>query len=41
MRTHGTLPFRAMKTYGDPFPETPELKRYVEEWLTRDIRSER
>jgi tetratricopeptide (TPR) repeat protein len=34
------LPFRAMKKYGDPFPETPELKRYVEEWLTREVRSE-
>ena len=31
------LPFRAMKKYGDPFPETPELKRYVEEWLTREV----
>ncbi|MFL6290728.1 MAG: hypothetical protein ACJ759_07520, partial [Thermoanaerobaculia bacterium] len=31
------LPFRAMKAYGEPFPETPELKRYVEEWLTREV----
>ncbi|MEA2558757.1 MAG: hypothetical protein QOH06_261 [Acidobacteriota bacterium] len=31
------LPFRAMKKYGDPFPDTPELKRYVEEWLTREL----
>ena len=34
------LPFRAMKKYGDPFPETPELKKYVEEWLTREVRPE-
>jgi hypothetical protein len=34
------LPFRAMKRYGDPFPETPELKSYVEEWLTREVRPE-
>ncbi|HEX6863369.1 MAG TPA: CRTAC1 family protein, partial [Thermoanaerobaculia bacterium] len=32
------LPFRAMKKYGDPFPDKPELKKYVEEWLTREIR---
>ncbi|HET9228168.1 MAG TPA: FG-GAP-like repeat-containing protein [Thermoanaerobaculia bacterium] len=32
------LPFRSMKRYGDPFPETPGLKRYVEEWLTREVR---
>jgi tetratricopeptide (TPR) repeat protein len=31
------LPFRAMKRYGDAFPDTPELWRYVEEWLTRQI----
>ena len=30
-----------MKKYGDPFPDTPELKRYVEEWLTREVRPER
>jgi tetratricopeptide (TPR) repeat protein len=35
------LPFRAMKRYGDPLPETPELKSYVEEWLTREVRPER
>jgi tetratricopeptide (TPR) repeat protein len=29
------LPFRAMKSYGEPFPETPELREYVERWLTR------
>jgi hypothetical protein len=27
-----------MKKYGDPFPETPGLKRYVEDWLTREVR---
>jgi hypothetical protein len=31
------LPFRDMKRYGEPFPDTPELRRYVEEWLTREI----
>jgi tetratricopeptide (TPR) repeat protein len=31
------LPFRSMKRYGDPLPDTPELRRYVEEWLTREI----
>ncbi|HVG06636.1 MAG TPA: FG-GAP-like repeat-containing protein [Thermoanaerobaculia bacterium] len=34
------LPFRAMKKYGDPFPDTPEMKRYVEEWLTREVRAD-
>lgn len=34
------LPFRGMKQYGDPFPDTPELRRYVEEWLTREVREE-
>jgi hypothetical protein len=34
------LPFRAMKRYGEPFPQTPELKSYVEEWLTREVRPE-
>ncbi len=34
------LPFRAMKTYGEPFPQTPELKSYVEDWLTREVRPE-
>ncbi len=29
------LPFRAMKAYGDPFPDTQEMREYVEEWLTR------
>jgi hypothetical protein len=32
------LPFRGMTKYGDPFPETQELKSYVEEWLTREVR---
>jgi hypothetical protein len=32
------LPFRAMKSYGEPFPDTPELREYVEEWLTRVVR---
>ncbi|HEX3555010.1 MAG TPA: FG-GAP-like repeat-containing protein [Thermoanaerobaculia bacterium] len=31
------LPFRAMQRYGDPFPETPELRDYVERWLTRVV----
>jgi tetratricopeptide (TPR) repeat protein len=31
------LPFRDMKRYGEPLPDTPELRRYVEEWLTREI----
>lgn len=31
------LPFRSMKRYGDPLPDTPEMRRYVEEWLTREI----
>jgi hypothetical protein len=31
------LPFRAMKSYGDPLPGTPELRRYIEEWLTREV----
>jgi hypothetical protein len=29
------LPFRAMKMYGDPFPDTAEMREYVEKWLTR------
>lgn len=39
-QTMEPLPFRTMKTYGDPFPETPELKSYVEDWLTREVRPE-
>jgi tetratricopeptide (TPR) repeat protein len=31
------LPFRAMKKYGDPFPETPEMREYRERWLTRVV----
>jgi len=31
------LPFRAMKRYGEPFPETPELREYRERWLTRVV----
>ncbi len=29
------LPFRDMKAYGEPFPETPEMREYREKWLTR------
>ncbi len=32
------LPFRAMKSYGEPFPDTPRLREYVERWLTRELR---
>jgi tetratricopeptide (TPR) repeat protein len=32
------LPFRGMKQYGEPFPDTPEMRRYREEWLTREVR---
>ncbi|HEX7184880.1 MAG TPA: FG-GAP-like repeat-containing protein [Thermoanaerobaculia bacterium] len=32
------LPFRAMKSYGEPFPEMPELREYVVKWLTRELR---
>lgn len=31
------LPFRAMQRYGESFPDSPELRRYVEEWLTRVV----
>ncbi len=31
------LPFRGMKSYGDPFPETPEMRAYRERWLTRVV----
>ncbi len=34
------LPFRAMKRYGEPFPDTPELRRYRDEWLTRIVGSQ-
>jgi Tfp pilus assembly protein PilF len=29
------LPFRAMKKYGDPFPNSPKIREYLEKWLTR------
>ena len=32
------LPFRAMTAYGEPFPDTEEMRRYREEWLTREMR---
>ena len=36
------LPFRAMSGYpyapGERYPDTPELRRYREEWLTREVR---
>jgi hypothetical protein len=32
------LPFRAMKSYGEPFPDTPEMRDYVERWLTRVVK---
>ncbi|HEY4593795.1 MAG TPA: FG-GAP-like repeat-containing protein, partial [Thermoanaerobaculia bacterium] len=31
------LPFRAMKEYGEPFPDTPEMREYRERWLTRVV----
>jgi hypothetical protein len=35
------LPFRAMKSYpyaeGEIYPDTPELRRYRDEWLTRSV----
>jgi hypothetical protein len=35
------LPFRAMKSYpyaeGESYPDTPELRRYRDEWLTRRV----
>jgi len=31
------LPFRAMRRYGDPLPDTPELRDYVARWLTRVV----
>jgi tetratricopeptide (TPR) repeat protein len=31
------LPFRAMEKYGDPFPDTPEMREYREKWLTREV----
>jgi hypothetical protein len=37
-QTMEPLPFRGMKAYGEPFPDTPEMRRYREEWLTREVR---
>ena len=38
------LPFRAMKSYpyaeGERYPDTPELRKYRAEWLTRVITDE-
>ncbi|HVS12605.1 MAG TPA: FG-GAP-like repeat-containing protein [Thermoanaerobaculia bacterium] len=33
------LPFRAMSgyPYAEPYPDTPELRRYRDQWLTREI----
>ena len=31
------LPFRGMKKYGEPFPETEEMREYRERWLTRVV----
>ena len=31
------LPFRGMKEYGEPFPDTPEMREYREKWLTRIV----
>jgi Tfp pilus assembly protein PilF len=31
------LPFRAMQRYGDPLPDTPEMRDYVARWLTRVV----
>jgi Tfp pilus assembly protein PilF len=31
------LPFRAMRTYGEPFPRTPGLDAYRARWLTRRV----
>jgi tetratricopeptide (TPR) repeat protein len=37
-QTMEPLPFRGMKNYGDPFPDTPAAREYREKWLTRDVR---
>lgn len=34
------LPFRAMKSYGEPFPDTTEMREYREKWLTRVVAPE-
>jgi hypothetical protein len=31
------LPFRGMQKYGEPFPDTPEMREYRERWLTRTL----
>src|SRR4029078_8583158 len=31
------LPFRGMGKYGEPFPDTPEMREYRERWLTRVV----
>ncbi|HEY2291274.1 MAG TPA: FG-GAP-like repeat-containing protein [Thermoanaerobaculia bacterium] len=31
------LPFRGMQRYGEPFPETVEMREYRERWLTRMV----
>jgi len=31
------LPFRAMRRYGEPLPDTPEMRDYVARWLTRVV----
>jgi hypothetical protein len=33
------LPFRAMKKYGEPFPDRAEMREYRERWLTRILPS--
>ncbi len=37
-QTMEPLPFRGMKNYGDPFPDTVEMREYRERWLTREVR---
>jgi hypothetical protein len=34
------LPFRAMGKYGDPFPDTAEMREYLEKWQTRDVKGQ-
>lgn len=31
------LPFREMGKYGEPFPDTVEMREYRERWLTRVV----
>ena len=40
-QTMEPLPFRGMKNYGDPFPDTPAAREYREKWLTRDVQGTR